>query len=176
MIGCLLLLCLACARFGVPVAKAHIGEARSWYEFSSSYRELQEYLAENSDKFYYFDMSHLYFEEEVFERPRLIRDEATGRMVQAKDNYLYMGSWMPKSPWYDKVFSELGVEDIGEALITHENIYLLYQEVDFDSWDFLIQYYADHYPGSRLEIVDTFVTSNGTKYDIIKGFEVTVQP
>ena len=164
------LLCAACARFGVPVARAHISEVHSWYDFSSSYRELQEYFAENSDKFYYFDMSHLYFEEEVFEQPRMVYDEALGEMAHAQHNYLYMGSWMAKSPWYDKVFDKLGITDAGEALITDDRVFLLYQEVDFDSWDFLERYYEEHYPGSELRVVDEFVTSNGTKYDIIKGF------
>ncbi|MBQ8117119.1 MAG: hypothetical protein IJ794_07430 [Lachnospiraceae bacterium] len=166
---CVLLLCAACIRFGVPVARAHIAETRSFYEFSSSYRELQDYLAANRDKFYYFDMSHLYFEEEVFEKPEMIRD-AAGKTVHAQHNYLYMGSWMPNSPWYDKVFAQLGITDIGEALMTKDNVYLLYQEVDFDSWDFLKRYYEEHYPGCELRVVDEFTTTNGTKYDIIKGF------
>lgn len=165
-----MILCVACARFGIPTAKAHISEAESWYAFSTAYRELQEYLAANSDKFYYFDMSHLYFEEEVFQKPHMVYDAAAGKPVPVKNNYLYMGSWMPKSPWYDKVFEQLGITDAGEALITHENIYLLYQEVDFDSWDFLNYYYEEHYPGSELRVVDEFIASNGTKYDIIKGY------
>ncbi len=166
----ILILCLACIRFGVPVAKAHMSEARSWYEFSESYRELQDYLTVNNDKFYYFDMSHLYFEEEVFQKPRMVYDMATGKQVPARNNYLYMGSWMPHSPWYDTVFADLGITDVGEALISHENVYLLYQEVDFDSWDFLERYYEEHYPGSFLRVVDEFTASNGTKYDVIKGF------
>ncbi len=166
---CVLLLCAACIRFGVPVARAHIAETRSFYEFSSSYRELQDYLAANRDKFYYFDMSHLYFEEEVFEKPEMLRN-AAGKAVHAQHNYLYMGSWMPNSPWYDKVFTQLGITDIGEALTAKDNVYLLYQEVDFDSWDFLKRYYEDHYPGCELRVVDEFTTTNGTKYDIIKGF------
>lgn len=169
-VGCVVLLCAVCARFGEPVAQAHISETRSWYEFSSSYRELQEYLTAHQDNFYYFDMSHLYFEEEVFEEPRMVYDETSGKMARAQHNYLYMGSWMPKSPWYDKVFAQLGITDAGAALITDDRVFLLYQEVDFDSWDFLERYYGEHYPGSELRVVDEFVTSNGTKYDIIKGF------
>lgn len=154
----IILIILSAIRFGLPVAKKQIGEVQSWYDFSVCFRELEEYLSKHPENRYYFDMSHLYYMEETLGKPG------------EYENYVYMGSWMPNSPWYDEKLRSWGIEDVGAALIDKKDVYLIYQPVDFDTRDFLDDYYAEHYPGSRLRVVDRFVASNGMEYEILKGY------
>jgi hypothetical protein len=63
---------------------------------------------------------------------------------------------------------EWGIDNPAEALLEKDNVYIVYQEVDFDTRDFLDYYFEEHYPGTSIEVVDTFESSNGFKYEILK--------
>ncbi len=146
-------------RFGLPVMKGTYGSIKGFREMSVCFTELEDYLAKQKDHFYYFDMSHLYYMEDTLAfRP------------SAYENYVYMGSWMPNSPWYVDKMKAYGIEPDGvaEALFTNPKVYLLYQQVDFDTRDFLDDYFADHLPGTKLVVVDTFTSSNGFLYEVLK--------
>ena len=39
---------------------------------------------------------------------------------------------------------------------------------DFDTRDFLDYYFEEHFPGSKIILADTFKTSNGFVYEILK--------
>jgi len=144
-------------RFGFPVMKKTYEEIKSFRTMSVCFTELEDYLQKHSENFYYFDMSHLYYMEDMFsfeEKPY--------------ENYVYMGSWMPNSPWYNDKLKEAGIEDVDEGLIENDNVYLIYQQVDFDTRDFLDHYFEEHFPGTQIETEDVFVSSNGFTYEILK--------
>ena len=48
------------------------------------------------------------------------------------------------------------------------SVYIIYQQVDFDTRDFLDYYFEEHFPETKIEVVDTFVSSNGFVYEILK--------
>ncbi len=164
------LCCAACIRFGLPVAKGNISMVNSWYRFSACYRELEDYLYDHPDNFYYFDMTSLYFMEEVLAPPRTVTDPDTGKEKILQHNYLYMGSWMPNSPWYDAVLRQQDISDIGQALISKSNVYLIYQPVADEEPIFLQDYYDDHYPGTILQKIDELQTSTGMRYEFWKAY------
>ncbi len=153
----LLFILAAAIRFGIPVMNKNYESIKSFRQMSVCFEELEDYMEDHSENFYFFDMSHLYYMEE------LLSFKPTGY-----ENYVYMGSWMPNSPWYNNKMKEWGIDNPAEALLEKDNVYIVYQEVDFDTRDFLDYYFDEHYPGTSIEVVDTFVSSNGFKYEILK--------
>lgn len=153
----LLFVLAAAIRFGIPVMRKNYESVKSFRQMSVCFEELEDYMEDHSNNFYFFDMSHLYYMEELL------------LFKPAKyENYVYMGSWMPNSPWYNNKMREWGIDDPAKALLEKENVFIVYQEVDFDTRDFLDYYFEEHYPGTSIEVVDTFVSSNGFKYEILK--------
>ena len=144
-------------RFGLPVMKKNYESVKGFEKMSVCFEELEDYFDDHSENFYFFDMSHLYYMEDtlVFEK-------------SPYENYVYMGSWMPNSPWYNNKMKAWGIDDPGESLIEKDNVYIVYQQVDFDTRDFLDYYFEEHFPGTHIEVVDTFVSSNGFVYEILK--------
>lgn len=119
--------------------------------------ELEDYLSSHPDNFYFFDMSHLYFTEDTLSFKK-----------KPIENYVYMGSWMPNSPWYNNKMKAWGFDTPTEGLLEKDNVYIIYQQVDFDTRDFLDYYFEEHFPGTKIEVVDTFESSNGFVYEILK--------
>ena len=156
--GIMLVLILAAGfRFGIPVMKKNYESIKGFREMSVCFSELEDYLFAHSENFYFFDMSHLYYMEDTlsFEKSEY-------------ENYVYMGSWMPKSPWYNNKMKEWGFDSPTEGLLERDNVYILYQQVDFDTRDFLDYWFEEHFPGSRIEVKDTFTSSNGFVYEVLK--------
>ena len=144
-------------RFGVPVMRGMYQHISGIRRMSVCFTELENYLENHSDNFYYFDMSHLYYME-----------DALSFFSAEYENYVYMGSWMPNSPWYREKMERFGITDVAEALLTNEHVFILYQQVDFDTRDFLDDYFDEHYPGTELKVVDEFASSNGFHYEVLK--------
>ena len=151
------LVLLLSVRLAYPVAKKDFEQIKGSRELSVSFRELEDYMEAHPDNFYFFDMSHLYYTEDTL---------SFGK--KEYENYVYMGSWMPNSPWYDNKMKAWGIDDPGEALLEKDNVFIMYQNVDFDTRDFLDYYFEEHFPGSRIEVKDTFTSSNGFVYEVLK--------
>lgn len=144
-------------RFGYPVMKGTCQHVKGIREMSVCFPELEAYLASHPENFYYFDQSHLYYMEDTL-----------SFQPSAYENYVYMGSWMPNSPWYRHKLERHGITDVAGALLSNEHVFILYQQVDFDNRDFLDAYFAEHYPGTEIRAVDTFTSSNGFRYEVLK--------
>ena len=144
-------------RFGFPVMKKTYESVKAFDTMSVCFEELEEYLDNHPDNFYFFDMSHLYYTEDTLAFKK-----------SSNENYVYMGSWMPNSPWYNNKMKSWGIDDPAESLLEKDNVYILYQQVDFDSRDFLDYYFDEHFPGTKIETVDTFESSNGFVYEVLK--------
>ena len=144
-------------RFGLPVMKKNYESVKGFEKMSVCFEELEDYFDDHSENFYFFDMSHLYYMEDTlaFEK-------------SPYENYVYMGSWMPNSPWYNNKMKAWGIDNPGESLIEKDNVYIVYQQVDFDTRDFLDYYFEEHFHGTHIEVVYTFVSSNGFVYEILK--------
>lgn len=144
-------------RFGLPISINEYKQIKGTDEYSVCFDELEKYLDSHKDNFYFFDMSHLYYCEDTLSFKK-----------SPTENYVYMGSWMPNSPWYKHKLENAGIKNAAEGLIEKDNVYIIYQQVDFDTRDFLDYYYSEHFPGSEIRLVDSFTTSNGFVYEILK--------
>lgn len=147
----------ATIRFGFPVMKKNYESIKGFHEMSVCFVELEDYLSSHPDNFYFFDMSHLYYTEDTLSFKK-----------KPIENYVYMGSWMPNSPWYNNKMKAWGFDTPTEGLLEKDNVYIIYQQVDFDTRDFLDYYFEEHFPGTKIEVVDTFESSNGFVYEILK--------
>ena len=144
-------------RFGFPVMKKNYESIKGFHEMSTCFVELENYLEAHPDNFYFFDMSHLYYTEDTLSFKK-----------KPCENYVYMGSWMPNSPWYNNKMKAWGFDTPTSGLLEKDNVYIVYQQVDFDTRDFLDYYFEEHFPGTKIEVVDTFESSNGFVYEILK--------
>ena len=121
-------------------------------ENSSSLMELQEYLSNRTDNFYYLDV-------------RLF-DEYTEDVFAKQHEYynqVLMGGWLPRSPWYDKKYERYGLTGTKEDLLT-DNVYFIF--ADTDSEIRMENYFNNRYD---FEIDDNFYTSDGGRYKIVKA-------
>ena len=156
--GLIVLLLIADFRFGIPSMKQYYESIKNFEKMSVCFEELEDYLNDHSDNFYFFDMSHLYYMEDTLSFKK-----------SEYENYVYMGSWMPGSPWYNNKLKAWGINDASDALVNKDNVYIIYQPVDYDTRDFLDNYFEDHIPGYELQVVETFTSSNGFVYEILKA-------
>lgn len=144
-------------RFGLPISRNVKERALAFDDLSVSFRELENYFEDHSDNFYFFDMSNLHYMERALDFRK-----------RPYENYVYMGSWMVSSPWYDNKLKEKGISNPATALMERDDLFIVYQVTDGYSRDFLDDFYSEHYPGSRIEKADELISSNGFVYEILK--------
>lgn len=153
------LLTFVCLRFGFPKAKAAAWEAKSRLQFSQSFVDIKNYFYAHPDNFYYLDMDSF----------GSFTEDGLQNTVSGYDNFLYLGSWIPHSPWYDAKFERECITDPAKALYENPNVYVVFMNTEGISYDYLADFYAENYPGVTLEIADTVDVSNDLQFLILKG-------
>lgn len=149
-----------CVRSGIPHANAVSGEAKALLEFSDSFRYMKDYFKEHPDSFYYLDTnSFAYFTEEA------LCDES-----YVNSNYLFMGGWAAKSPWYEKKLEKQDITDPALSLCEDPSVYAVFMDTEETNYEYLENFYAENYPGVRLRVVETVDTKNGISFLILKGY------
>lgn len=152
-------LTFVCLRFGFPKAKAAAWEASSRLQFSQSFVDITNYFKAHPDNLYYLDMNSFgSFTEDALQSPQGVYD-----------NFLYLGSWMPHSPWYNAKFQRDGIINPAKALYENPNVFVVFMNTEGISYDYLADFYAENYPGVSLEIVDTVNVSNELQFLILQG-------
>lgn len=152
-------LSFVCIRFGFPKAKAAAWEASSLLQFSQSFVDLKNYFYEHPDNFYYLDMNSFgSFTEDALQSGR-----------NEYDNFLYLGSWIPHSPWYDAKFAKENISDPAAALYENPNVFVVFMDIEETSYCYLEAFYAENHPGVSLEIMDTVQTESGLSFLILKA-------
>lgn len=148
-------------RFGIPKAKAAASEASSRLQFSQSFVELKHYFAENPDHLYYLDMNSF---------GSFTEDGLQGGQ-NTYGNYLFMGSWVPHSPWYEAKFEKAGIKetDAAAALFENPNVYAVFMKTEGTGYEYLSDFYAENYPGVTIEVVEEITVSNDITFQIVKG-------
>lgn len=144
-------------RFGVPSTAKAVNTAKGFDWLSTSFVELESYLEEHPDNFYFFDMSNLHY-----------RERALEFRSRPYENYLYMGSWITNSPWYNNKLKAEGIDDPAIALIERDDLYIIYQVTDGYTRDFLDEYFEEHFPGAKVEKTYELVTTNGFVYEFLQ--------
>lgn len=134
-----------CARSGIPNAKAAAETAAARLQFSEAFTVLKDYFKQHPDHFYYLDTnSFAYFTEDAL-KPEENTDS----------NYLFMGGWAAKSPWYEKKLKKEQIADPAAALFEDSSVYAVFMDTEETGYDYLEAFYAENYPGVRLEEVET---------------------
>ncbi len=153
------ILTVVCLRFGFPKAKAAAWEASSRLTFSQSFADMRNYFHAHPDNLYYLDMNSFGSFTEDGLQP------STGTY----DNFLYLGSWIPHSPWYDAKFERAQITDPAAALYEESNVFAVFMNTEGISYEYLEDFYAENHPGVTLEIVETVDVANDLQFFIIKG-------
>lgn len=155
-IGSVLVICFISFRFGIPVMRNIKNEAIGFDKMSVCFSELEDYLEDHPDNFYFFDMTNLHYKERTL-----------GFGESAYENYVYMGSWITNSPWYNGKLKAHGIDDPAVSLIERDDLYIIYQVDNVENRDFLDEYFEEHFPGTIINKADEFVSSNGFVYEIL---------
>lgn len=148
-------------RFGIPKAQAARSEAISRRDFSAAFTELKAYMASQDDRFFYLDMNSF---------GSFTADGLTGGR-ETKANFVFMGSWVPHSPWYDKALGNAGITDPAAALLEDSNVRAVFMQTEATGWEYLQDFYEENYPGSVLGEVDTYTTQNGITFVFVSGIQ-----
>lgn len=139
-----------CVRSGIPNAKVVAETAAARLQFSETFTVMKGYFKNHPDHFYYLDTnSFAYFTEDALE-PKENTDS----------NYLFMGGWAAKSPWYEKKLKKEQIADPAAALFEDSSIYAVFMDTEETGYDYLEAFYAENYPGVRLEEVETIDTGD----------------
>ena len=90
---------------------------------------------ENPEKFYLLDMnSFSSYTQDVFNNHNY-----------KGLNGLLMGSWLPGSPLVQKRLKLAGIDDIEDAVISSDNIYIIFGDNESTSTDYLSKFYKEKY-------------------------------
>ncbi len=155
----ILLILFTCIRSGIPNAKAAAEESAARLTFSESFTFMKDYFHDHPDHFYYLDTnSFAYFTEDALspEQP-------------ADSNYLFMGGWAAKSPWYDKKLKQKGILDPASALYENPSVHAVFMNTEETGYGYLEDFYAENYPGVSLEVTETVDAGNGLSFLIVNA-------
>lgn len=152
-------LTFVCLRFGFPKARAAVWEAKSRLQFSQSFVDIKNYFYAHPDCFYYLDMDSF----------GSFTEDGLQNTISGYDNFLYLGSWIPHSPWYDAKFERQGIADPARALYEDPEVFVVFMNTEGINYDYLTDFYAENYPGVSLKVVDTVDVSNDLQFLILKG-------
>lgn len=154
-----LLLVFTTVKFGWQKAEACKGENTRRLIDSTAYQQWKEYCTEHSDNFYFVDIAAIqYYTEDIF-----------AKQQHFGLNYVVLGGWIVNSPLYDEKLAEYGIENPETALLTMDNVYVVFVEDENNPPDYLYEYYESKYPGCYFEIVDTYKTDVGDVFQIMKA-------
>lgn len=157
---CVLLILYTCIRSGIPNAEKTAEESSARLQFSESFVYMKNYFAAHPDRFYYLDTnSFAYFTEDALAAPG-----------QEYGNYLFMGGWAAKSPWYEKKLTAKGISDPAAALYENPSVYAVFMNTGETNYDYLNQFYAENHPGVTLEVTETVDAGGGLSFLVLKGY------
>lgn len=148
-----------CLRSGIPNAKAAAETAAARLQFSESFTVMKDYFRAHPDCFYYLDTnSFAYFTEDALQ---------TGENTDS--NYLFMGGWAAKSPWYEKKLEKEQIADPAAALCEDPFVYAVFMNTEETGYGYLEAFYAENYPDVRLEEVETVDAGGGVSFVILNA-------
>lgn len=150
-----------CVRSGIPNAKTAAETAAARLQFSESFTDMKDYFKAHPDRFYYLDTnSFAYFTEDAL-TPKENTDS----------NYLFMGGWAAKSPWYEKKLKKEQIADPASALFEDTSVYAVFMNTEETGYDYLESFYAENYPGVHLEEIETVDAGDGISFVILNAVQ-----
>lgn len=149
-----------CLRFGFPKAKAIAWESSSRLQFSQAYADIKKFFSSHPDNFYYLDMNSF----------SSITEDALQTTTGDYENFIYMGSWLPNSPWYDRKLEKAGILNPAEALYKDPHVFAVFMNTPVTGYEYLTNFYAENYPGISLEVIETVPVSGDLQFLILKAY------
>ena len=144
-------------RFGFPKAAAAGYDARSKCENGKIFAEVRGYFAEHPHQVFLLDVhSFEYYTENAL----------VGR-VDETDNWLFLGSWMAESPWYDKKYDRLGIEDPDNCFFTDPDVKAVFLKVSGDEYEYFEDFCRERYPEKQVYVEDIIHTSAGLEFAVL---------
>lgn len=163
MISLVLTFMIACivfvtVKWGLPYTKRIQQYNDSQLAYAETYHELRNYFHENEDCFYMLDTnSFSYFTESVFAKTSV-----------SDSNFVLLGSWLANSPWSDKLAQNNNFDSFESAALEKENVFFVFMNTEATGYEYLKDYYEEKHPGTQLIIHDTFTSSAGVEFFILK--------
>lgn len=145
-------------RFGIPKAIGAGYESRGRLVYSQSYIDMKDYFKAHPENFYYLDTNSF----GNFTREAL----STGR--EEYGNFMFTGSWLPKSPLYEEKLRREGITDVTAALFEDPHVYIVFMDNEMTDYEYLSTLYREDYNGRELKTVEDVTTSNGLVFHIMK--------
>lgn len=90
------------------------------YERNLEWEELQEYYQQDPENVYFTNTDYIWFYTDNFH---------LYKRFQTK-NYEKLGEWSTFSPLENAELARLGIQNVSDALVENENVYLIYKEAD----------------------------------------------
>ncbi len=144
-------------RFGIPKTRAVEYDARSKAETGEIFTEVREYFSDHPDQIFLLDVhSFEYYTENAL----------TGRLKDG-DNWLLLGGWVAKSPWFEKKFDKLGIEDPDNCFFTARNVKAVFLNVSGDEYDYFEDFCRERYPDKQVYVEDIIHTSGGLEFAVL---------
>ncbi len=153
------LIAFTCIRSGIPNARAAAGTSAARLQFSEAFTVMKDYFNSHPDHFYFLDTnSFAYFTEDALKGKE-----------PADSNYLFMGGWAAKSPWYEKKLEKEQIADPAAVLYEDSSVYAVFMNTEETGYDYLEAFYAENYPDVRLEEVETVDAGGGISFVILNA-------
>ncbi|MBP5599416.1 MAG: hypothetical protein J6X48_03965 [Lachnospiraceae bacterium] len=144
-------------KFALPVMKECAEHSRAFCYLTVNFEEIERYIEDHPGNFYFFENSNIHFRYKTLECK-----------AQPYENYVFMGTQLVNSPWYNSKLNAHEIKDPGQSLIDRDDLFIIYQPSEGYSRDYLDDYFDEHYPGSKISVADEFTSSNGMYYEILK--------
>ena len=145
LIGALVIICVPSLYVGINKAIAVKGENAGKLYFGTSYQQVKDYCADNTNNIYLMDMnSASFFTSSIF------------KSVEGEkgicNNLLPLGSWPCKSPLLTDNLKRYGVQDITTDLVDNECVYFIFKDSEVTPTQYLIDFYSDELENVNLEL------------------------
>jgi len=149
-------------RFGMPKAEAAKYEANGRLTFSNAFVDIKQYFREHPDNFYYLDMNSF----------GSFTEDALQGHKDDYGNFLFMGSWVPHSPWYAEKFvrQNIAEDEAARAVFEDPQVYLVFMKTENTGYEYLIDFYRENYPGVTIQLEEEVTVSSDVTFQILKGY------
>ena len=157
----LFLMIYTCIRSGIPNAEAVAETSAARLQFSESFTVMKDYFRDHPSYFYYLDTnSFSYFTEDALKGKE-----------HTDSNYLLMGGWAAKSPWYEKKLEKEQIADPAAALYEYPFVCAVFMNTEETGYDYLEAFYAENHPDVHLEEVETVDAGGGISFIILNAVQ-----
>ena len=156
--GTVLVLVLACY-VGIPKAGKIVGDNKARGYYSTSFEQLLDYAAKNTDNIYFLDANSL-------ANVSRLKNEHEGASIA------FLGGWLPGCPVEQEILTKHGIENPTNHLDVWNNdsVYYIFKDSDVTTEDYLVDFYSQ-YADLKSKEVDYISTDCGINFRVVRIYE-----